>query len=144
MLVLFVSEFDLLRKENQEETGANFGSKFFVDIVSLQEGVSDSNEDEVRAGEEEDKLVEEDSLASAVANELENEDEGDGPLKAENGDQGDSLVVDDVFHGPVKEGGGNHTERREAEIDWDQHNYLDVGKQLQSQLQLQHLIPLLL
>ena len=43
-----------------------------------------------------------------------------------------------MFHGPVKERGADHAQGREAEIDWDQNEDLDVGEKLQSELKFEH------
>ncbi len=69
----------------------------------MKQAVGHPDEYEIGTCEEEDKLVEEDGLAGAVADQLEDEHQGHCPLQDQYGDEGDRLVIDDVLHGPVEQ-----------------------------------------
>ena len=94
----------------------------------MKQAVGDPDEDEVGAGEKEDKLIEEDGLAGAVPDQLEDEYQRDCPFKDQYGNEGDRLIVDDVFHGPVKQWWTNHAQGGQTQIHRDKDDYLDVGE----------------
>ena len=94
----------------------------------MKQAVGHPDEYEIGTCEEEDKLVEEDGLAGAVADQLEDEHQGHCPLQDQYGDEGDRLVIDDVLHGPVEQWGTDHAQGWQAEVDWHEDDYLDVGE----------------
>ncbi len=134
LFLLLISQLDLFGQENEQETGADLRSEFLINVIPLEEGIGDTYQDKVGAGEKEDKLIKEDGLASAVPDQLEDKYQRDSPLEHQNGNQRHCLVIDDMFHRPVKERRADHAQGRKAQIDWDQNEDLNVGEQLQAEL----------
>jgi len=132
LLFWFVSQFYLFSQQNQQQTCAYLSGQLFINVVSLKQGVSYSDQYEIWTCEEKDKLVKENGFSSPVSYELEDKNQGDSPFKDENGNECECLIVIDMAHGPIEEGGGYHTQRRETEVDRHENNQLNVTEQVKA------------
>ena len=103
MFLLLVPQLDLFSQKYQQQASAYLSSEFLINVIPLQEAVSDPDENEVRACEKEHKLIKEDGLASTIPNQLEDEHQRHCPLQYQNRYKSDSLIIIDMFHSPVKQ-----------------------------------------
>lgn len=118
--------------QDQKKASEDLNREFFHYIISLQEGVRYANEDEIRAGEEKDKFVEKYAFACPIPYQLKYQKRGESPFENENCDKRNCLILNEPAHEPVEEGGRNHADRSEADVNGNQDDPLQRRHPIQA------------